>query len=87
MILEFFFFGKATCYVEEKREEDSTYTANVKMPTYKWKRQPENAKNGGKIMVTWSLLPCAFHLNVMMNLSEDKSDSFKRFSFTRTHYL
>ena len=31
-----------------------------------YQRQPANVKNGGKIMVTWSLLPFAFHVNVML---------------------
>ena len=27
-------FPQTTCYVEEKQEETSTYTANAKMPTF-----------------------------------------------------
>ena len=45
MVLEFF-FQQTTCYVEEKREENSTYTANV--PTFTKRRQA--AKNSGYIM-------------------------------------
>ena len=33
------------------------------------KRQPAKVENGGKIMVTSSLLPFTFHVNVMPNLS------------------
>ena len=49
MVLGFvlFFFNKRVMKKEEQ-DENSTYTAN--------------AKNGEKIMVTWSLLPFAFHV-------------------------
>ena len=29
-----FLFSQITCYVEEKRGENSTYTANAKMPSF-----------------------------------------------------
>ena len=66
-----FLFPQTIFFVEEKREENSTYTANAKMPTIMWKRQPANAKNGGKIMVTWSFLPFKFHVNMMQNFSDN----------------
>ena len=50
------FYPPTTCYVEEKREENSTYIANPKR---------QSAKNGGKIMVMSSLLPFALRVNVI----------------------
>ena len=51
MVLEFF-FPQETCCVEEKRQENSPYPANAKMPTFNWRRNGErqatDAKNGGK---------------------------------------
>ena len=58
-------FFQTTYYVEEKLDKNSTYTANAKMPilsSRNGKRRPANAKNGGKIVVIWSLLPFAFHV-------------------------
>ena len=58
MVLGFFFPTiNLLCRKKKKREESFTHPANV--------------KNGGKIMVTWSLLPVAFPIDVMLNLSID----------------
>ena len=61
-----YFFMQTTSYVEE----NFTYTANGKyvLSRRNGKRQPANVENGGKIMVTWSLLPFSFYVNVMLNL-------------------
>lgn len=44
-----------------KREDILTYTATAKMPSFTYKLPPANVENGGNIVVTWSLLPFAFH--------------------------
>ena len=65
MVLGFFLCrnSQLCIHVEEKREENSTYTTNAKIGLTK-KRQPADTKNGGKIIVVRSL-----HLNVILNLS------------------
>ena len=61
-----YFFMQTTSYVEEH----FTYTATRKyaLSRRNGKRQPANVENGGKLMVTWSLLMLAFYVNVMLNL-------------------
>ena len=59
-----YFFPQKTSYVEE----NFTYirqTRKCLLSPRIGKRQPAKVENGGKIMVTWSLLPFAFHVNVM----------------------
>ena len=64
-------FG-GTFFRKKKREENFTVIRRER----KWllsrrngKRQPANVENGGEIMVTWSLLPFAFQVNVILNLT------------------
>lgn len=45
MVFGFFIFH-TTCYVEGKREENSAYTANAKMPSFTKKRQAAAGKRG-----------------------------------------
>ena len=59
-----YFFMQTTSYVEE----NFTYTATGTYFHVETARQPANIENGGKVMVTWSLLPFSFYVNVMLNL-------------------
>ena len=57
--------------LSEKREENLPHTAiNAKQLTFtnNDKGQLENVKNGGKIVVMWSLLPFALHINALLTL-------------------
>ena len=56
----------------EKKIPRIRQTRKCQLSRRNGKRQSANAKNGGKIMVTWSLLPFAFPVNVMLNLSNKR---------------
>ena len=62
----FFFFPQTISYVEENGKNISrirqTRQKKSQFSRRDGKRQPANVENGGKIMVTWSLLPFAFHV-------------------------
>ena len=64
-------FPQTTSYVEENEKKISRMrqTRKCLLSLRNGKRQPANVENGGKIMVTWSLLPFAAH--VMLNLSNN----------------
>ena len=66
--------GKTICYVEKKSSYIRQFsrirqTRKCLLSRRNGKRQPANVKNAGKIIVTWSLLPFAFHVNVIPNFS------------------
>ena len=52
-----YFLSANNFLCRRKREENFTYTANE--------------EDGAKIVVTWSLLPFAFDVNLMLNFSSD----------------
>ena len=55
-----FSFPQTTCYVQETREENSTSTANAKMPTFTYKQRaatgkPEKWRENHDHMVTFAV--------------------------------
>ena len=82
------FLPQTTSYVEENEKKNWSLRQTRKSPLSRrnGKRQPANVENGGKTMVTWSLWPFAFHVNMMLIkisllLSVSLEIGWKRISF------
>ena len=66
-------FQQVMTYMYKKKRKKYLRSSHIdgkcEIPVFTKKRQKANAKNGGKIVVTWSFLSFAFHVYTMQNLS------------------